>query len=131
VENILNRILAGEDVGTLFLPVADRLSSRKHWIAYNLKPVGEIIVDQGARDAIVSNGKSLLPTGVVDIQGHFERGDSTSLFDLHRNEFARGLVNYNREELGKIKGRQSREIEGILGYRYYDEIIHRDDLVVL
>ena len=131
VEGILNRILDGEEVGTLFLPLTDRLSSRKQWIAYGLKPTGHIVVDEGAKKAIVSHGKSLLPTGVIDIRGDFERGDAVCCFDVRGFEFARGLVNYNDDELRVIKGRKSQEIEGIIGYRYTDEIIHRDDLVVL
>ena len=130
-EGILHRILDGDEVGTLFLPLADRLSSRKQWIAYGLKPAGEIVVDEGARKAIVSHGKSLLPTGVVDLRGDFERGDAVCCFDVQGFEFARGLVNYNCEELRSIKGRKSQQIEKIIGYRYTDEIIHRDDLVIL
>ncbi len=130
-EGILNRILEGEVVGTLFLPLADRLSSRKQWIAYGLKPVGRIVVDEGARKAIVSGGKSLLPTGIIDVLGDFERGDAVSCFESQGQEFARGLVNYNCHELRRIRGKKSREIEAIIGYKYSDEIIHRDDLVIL
>ncbi len=130
-EGILARILEGEMVGTFFLPLADRLSSRKQWIAYGLKPAGRIVVDDGAKKAIVSNGKSLLPTGVKAVHGPFERGDAVCCFDSRGFEFARGLVNYNCNELESIQGRKSREIEAIIGYKYTDEIIHRDDLVIL
>jgi glutamate 5-kinase len=131
VEGILSRILGGEAVGTLFLPLADRLSSRKQWIAFGLKPAGQILVDEGAKTAIVSSGKSLLPTGVTGLQGNFERGDAVSCLDGRGSEFARGLVNYNAEDLRRIQGKKSREIEGMIGYKYADEIIHRDDLVIL
>lgn len=131
VEGILNRILEGDVVGTLFSPLADRLSSRKQWIAYSLKPAGRIIVDEGAKRAITTGGKSLLPTGVVGVQGDFDRGDSVSCLDSRGLEFARGLVNYNRHELESIQGKKSRQIEETIGYKYTDEIIHRDDLVVL
>lgn len=131
VEGVLSRILEGEVVGTLFLPLADRLSSRKQWIAYGLKPAGRVVVDEGAKKAIVSNGKSLLPTGVSGVHGDFERGDAVRCLDSGGFEFARGLVNYNCHELENIKGRKSREIEEIIGYKYTDEIIHRDDLVIL
>jgi len=131
VEGILNRILQGEVVGTLFLPLADRLSSRKQWIAYGLKPAGRIVVDEGAREAIVSKGKSLLPTGVREVSGDFDRGDAVGCLDPWGFEFARGLVNYNCRELESIKGKRSREIEGTIGYKYSDEIIHRDNLVIL
>ena len=131
VEGILHRILDGERIGTLFLPLADRLSSRKQWIAYGLKPAGQIVVDEGAKKAIVSNGKSLLPTGIVEVHGEFDRGDAVSCLDSHGHEFGRGLVNYNCRELTRIMGRQSRDIKKIIGYRYADEIIHRDDLVII
>jgi glutamate 5-kinase len=131
LEGVLTRILEGEEVGTLFLPLADRLSSRKQWIAYGLKPSGRIVVDDGALKAIVSNGKSLLPTGISAVEGDFERGDSVSCVNSQGNEFARGLVNYTHGELDRIRGKRSREIEGLLGYKYTDEIIHRDDLVIL
>jgi len=130
-EGILHRILEGDVVGTLFLPLADRLSSRKQWIAYGLKPAGRIVVDDGAKRAIVSDGKSLLPTGVSAVEGAFDRGEAVCCLDSRGSEFARGLVNYNCTELEQIRGRKSREIEGIIGYKYTDEIIHRDDLVIL
>jgi glutamate 5-kinase len=130
-EGILHRILEGDVVGTLFLPLADRLSSRKQWIAYGLKPAGRIVVDDGAKRAIVSDGKSLLPTGVSAVEGDFDRGEAVCCLDSQGSEFARGLVNYNWSELEQIRGRKSREIEGIIGYKYTDEIIHRDDLVIL
>ncbi len=130
-EGVLNRILEGEEVGTLFLPLADRLSSRKQWIAYGLKPTGQIVIDAGAKEAIVSDGKSLLPTGVIEVRGTFERGDAVSCLDSGGVEFARGLVTYSYDEMERIKGRKSGEVEGIIGYKYSDEIIHRDDLVVL
>jgi glutamate 5-kinase len=130
-EGILHRILEGDVVGTLFLPLADRLSSRKQWIAYGLKPAGRIVVDDGAKRAIVSDGKSLLPTGVSAVEGDFDRGEAVCCLDSRGSEFARGLVNYNCTELEQIRGRKSREIEGIIGYKYTDEIIHRDDLVIL
>jgi glutamate 5-kinase len=131
IEGILSRIVGGEAMGTLFLPLADRLSSRKQWIAFGLKPAGQIVVDEGAKTAILSSGRSLLPTGVTDSQGSFERGDAVSCLDGMGSEFARGLVNYGAEDLKRIQGKRSREIEGIIGYKYADEIIHRDDLVIL
>jgi len=128
---ILQQILKGEEVGTLILPKETTLSSRKHWIAFNLKPKGDIIVDEGAKRAIVQKGKSLLPSGIVKVKGSFERGDSVSLIGPRGKEFARGLVNYTSDELERIKGLKTGEIEKYLGYKYSDEVIHRDDLVVL
>jgi len=130
-KEVLHQILKGKEIGTLILPKPDVLSSRKHWIAFNLKPKGEVIVDEGAKRAVVQNGKSLLPSGVVKVRGHFDRGDSVSCFGPRGKEFARGLVNYSASELEKIRGLRTERIEEILGYKYSDEVIHRDDLVVL
>ena len=131
VKGIITKVFKSEDVGTLFLPGKSKLSSRKHWIAYNLKPKGTIMVDEGARKAIVERGKSLLSSGLVDVKGKFNFGDAVKCVDTEGLEFARGLVNYKTEDVIKLKGVHSRGIERILGYKYYDEIIHRDDLVVL
>ena len=131
VKDIISRVLRGEEVGTLFLPRKSKLSSRKHWIAFNLKAKGTLIVDDGAKKAIVERGKSLLSSGLVEVEGSFNFGDAVKCMDTKGEEFARGLVNYRSEEMMKLKGMHSREIEKILGYKYYDEIIHRDDLVVL
>ncbi len=122
---------AKEQVGTLILPEADRLPSRKHWIAYNLKPSGEIVVDQGAHDAVVQKGKSLLPSGLKEVRGVFGVGECVRCLDLDGKEFARGLVNYSAQELNRIRGLHTSRIEKVLGYKAYEEIIHRDDLVVL
>lgn len=120
-----------EPTGTLILPEENRLASRKHWIAFNLKPAGEIVVDQGARDAVVLKGKSLLPSGLRDIRGVFGVGECVRCLDPEGREFARGLVNYGTAELNQIKGLHTSKIEKVLGYKAYDEIIHRDDLVLL
>ncbi len=130
-KEVRHKILKGKDIGTLILPKMKTLSSRKHWIAFNLKPKGDVIVDEGAKKAIVQKGKSLLPSGVLEVRGSFGRGDSVSCVGPRGKEFARGLVNYSVQELDKIKGHRTGEIEKVLGYKYSDEIIHRDDLVVL
>ena len=130
-EGVLHQILKGKQVGTLILPKMETLSSRKHWIAFNLKPRGDIVVDAGAKKAIVQKGKSLLASGVVEINGDFDRGESVSCVGPLGREFARGLVNYSASELKRIKGLRSGQIEKMLGYKYSDEVIHRDDLVVL
>ncbi len=129
---VLNAVLAGApDVGTYFRPVADRLTARQRWIAYTLKPHGAIVVDDGARRAVVEQGRSLLPSGLREVRGNFGAGACVQCVDLQGREFARGLVNYGAAELDKIKGRHSREIEPTLGYKVSDEVIHRDDLVRL
>jgi len=130
-EGVLHQILKGKEIGTLILPKGEALSSRKHWIAFNPKPKGEVMVDDGAKKAIVQKGKSLLPSGVVKIRGSFDRGDLVTCQGPRGKEFARGLVNYSATELEKIKGLRSDQIESTLGYKYSDEVIHRDDLVVL
>jgi len=129
---VLGKVFAEkESVGTLILPESNRLTSRKHWIAYNLKPVGEIVVDQGAHDAVVRKGKSLLPSGLKEVRGAFGVGECVRCLDSDGREFARGLVNYSAQELNRIKGLHTSRIEKVLGYKAYEEIIHRDDLVVL
>ena len=129
---VIGAVLAGApDVGTFFRPVADRLGSRKRWIAYTLKPSGAVVVDDGARRAIVAHGRSLLPSGLREVRGAFGAGACVQCLDLEGREFARGLVSYSAAELDKIKGRHSREIETTLGYKMSDEVIHRDDLARL
>ena len=130
--DVLSGLFDGtRESGTLVLPEENRLTSRKHWILYNLTPSGEVIVDNGACAAVTVKGKSLLPSGVREIRGSFGAGDCVRCVDDTGREFARGLVNYSAQELRKIKGSHSGKIEAILGYKAYDEIIHRDDLVVL
>jgi glutamate 5-kinase len=119
------------EVGTLVIPHANRLTHRKHWIAYNLKPAGEVIVDDGAHEAVVARGKSLLPSGLREVRGAFGVGECVRCLDVRGREFARGLVNYSAQELNQIKGLHTSKIEKALGYKAYDEIIHRDDLVLL
>jgi glutamate 5-kinase len=119
------------EIGTLVLPVRDRLASRKRWIASTLKPGGALVVDDGARGAITAHGRSLLPSGLREVRGTFGVGACVQCVGLDGREFARGLVSYSADELDKIKGRHSREIEAALGYKVSDEIIHRDDLVLL
>jgi glutamate 5-kinase len=130
---VIVRALAGADVGTLFIPrTADGvLSSRKHWIAYGGKPAGTLTVDDGAVRALKDKGKSLLPAGIVKVDGEFELGDTVSIVTTSGVELARGLVAYPSDELRKISGLQSSGIEARLGYKSIDEAIHRDDLVIL
>jgi glutamate 5-kinase len=130
-EGVLQQILGGKEIGTLILPKTRGLSSRKGWIAFHLKPKGEVIVDEGAKKAIALRGKSLLPSGVVKVSGTFDRGDAVTCVGPRGKEFARGIVNYSISELEKIKGLRTHQIEKVLGFKYSDEVIHRDDLVVL
>ncbi len=127
----LSEIFSGKDVGTLFLPAKEKLKGRKHWIAFTLKPSGEIRIDDGAKRAISSSGKSLLPAGIKDVSGEFEVGELVRCVDEGGKEVARGLSSYSSDEIRKIAGAKTSEIEKILGYKYSDEVIHRDDLVVV
>jgi glutamate 5-kinase len=128
---VIASTLGGKDIGTLFLPHQDRVSSRKHWIAYSARPAGRIRVDDGAHRALTESGRSLLPAGVVDVEGDFELGDIVSLVKSDGTEFARGLASYRAADIRRIRGLQTSAIEQTLGYKYLDEIIHRDDLVLV
>ncbi|MFA5811822.1 MAG: glutamate 5-kinase [bacterium] len=129
--SVLARILSGEEIGTLCLPSTERLSSRKSWIAYHLRPLGSVIVDGGALAAVKEKGKSLLPSGIIGVEGNFKAGDPVRLMDSHREVFAHGLAGYTSDELKKIKGAKSSEIAELLGYKSQDEAIHRDNLVII
>jgi len=131
VKGNLGRIMAGEQVGTLFLPEGEALNRRKHWIAYTLRPTGSIHVDAGAHDVLKKHGKSLLPSGITRVEGRFDRGACVRIVSPEGSEFARGLVDYSSHEIEKICGHKSSEIEQILGFRYGDDVIHRDNLVLL
>ena len=128
---VLGRILAGEPVGTCFLPKADRLGARKRWIAFAVPPQGRLAVDAGAARALTRQGRSLLPSGVTAVDGEFGAGDVVAVVDGEGREFARGLVNFEAGELRRIRGAKTQEIEARLGYKSVDEVIHRDNLVIL
>jgi glutamate 5-kinase len=127
----LKDIFDGKEVGTLFLPSEQSLSGRKHWIAFTLKSAGEIVIDAGATKAITSSGKSLLPSGIKDVRGSFGVGESVTCIDEHGAQIARGLSSYSSNDIRKIMGLKTSDIEGALGYKYSDEVIHRDDLAVI
>ncbi len=131
IPGIVSRTMEAEVCGTLILPAKEKISARKHWIRYNLEPEGELEVDIGAADAITGNGKSLLPIGITGVRGHFEHGAAVFVCDSEGKKLAKGLVNYSSEELEKIMGRRTVEIDWILGYRSNDEAVHADNLVLL
>jgi glutamate 5-kinase len=124
-------ILRGEEVGTLFVPSRSRMQSRKRWLAFASLPRGGIVVDAGAKAALVTGGKSLLPSGIRGTQKSFRAGDVVSLVGLDGREFGRGLANYARDDVEAIKGVRSDEVVRILGHKPYDEVVHRDNLVIL
>jgi glutamate 5-kinase len=128
---LLPQVLAGSQGGSLFLAKARRMKSRKHWIGYTLRPRGAITLDQGAVDALTKRGKSLLASGIVKVTGAFEAGDPISCLDPDGKEFAKGLVNCSSDTLTRTKGLKTAEIQQRLGPQEYDEVIHRDNLVIL
>lgn len=128
--NVLADIFRGEDVGTLFLAEQDALPAWKRWIGYTLPPKGRLVLDDGARRAIVDQGRSLLMIGVRSVEGEFAKGEVVSLVDQTGQEVARGLTNYDSTNARSIIGKRAEEIARVLGSVPYDEIIHRDNLVV-
>lgn len=129
-KGVLRAIFAGDEKGTLFLPVDKHMNSRKYWIAFTAKPLGRLFLDEGAKKAIVEEGKSLLPSGITAVEGSFGAGDGVSLVDGEGTPLAVGLVNYSAAEIGRIMGLKTSEVEQALGYKDYDEVIHRDNLAV-
>ena len=127
----LRAILDGTATGTLFLPLPDPLDHRERWIAHTLRPAGELIVDAGGARAIRERGKSLLAVGVTACRGEFSAGDAVLIKDPAGTVVAKGLVNYPSAELARILGRKTAEIEEVLGHKAYDEVVHRDNLVVM
>jgi glutamate 5-kinase len=127
----LAELLTGEPVGTFFPPEPERLSGRKGWLAAAAKGKGVILVDAGARRALVEQGRSLLPSGVKGVSGHFGVGDPVDIAVDGRRPFARGLAGYGADEVRRIAGVKTSEIERTLGYKYLDEVVHRSDMVLL
>lgn len=127
---VLTDIISGKEIGTLFLPMADRLNSKKYWIAFTLRSRGKLIIDNGARKALLEKGKSLLPSGIIDVEGDFALGDPVSCVDGEGTAIAKGLVNFNSAEIRKIMGLKTAKIEPTLGHKDYEEVIHRDNLVI-
>jgi glutamate 5-kinase len=127
----LPALLAGERVGTVFTPEVSRLTSRKGWLAAAAKGKGLLLVDAGARRALVEQGRSLLPSGVRGVEGQFGVGDPVDIAIDRSHPFARGLAGYAADEVRRIAGLKTGEIERALGYKYLDEVVHRNDLVLL
>ena len=130
-EGIMQQLFTCEPVGTFFLPQVEKMQSRKHWIAYVLRPQGYIVLDQGACKALIKGGKSLLPSGILEIRGTFGVGAPVQCLDENGNAIASGLSNYSASDLNKIKGLNTGQIEETLGFKDSDEAIHRDNLVIL
>jgi len=129
-KKVLSEIMAGKEIGTLFLPQASRLASRKYWIANTLRPRGRLIIDDGAKKALLEKGKSLLPSGVTAVEGTFVPGDPVVCVDQNGTILAKGLVNFDSSDVFKIMGLKTTQIDAVLGHKDYDEVIHRDNLVI-
>ena len=127
-KDVLSRIAEGENLGTLFLPMDVKPHLRKCWITCGRSISGSLVVDDGAKNALLNNGKSLLPSGIKEISGDFSKGAVVAIVDPNGREFARGIVNYAAKDLELIKGAKSKDIADILGFKDYDEAIHRDNL---
>lgn len=130
-DGILQKLFEAESCGTFFVPGRARISNRKCWIGFTVKPRGAITIDDGAVSAIIDNGKSLLPGGIVKAEGDFGIGAPVVIKDRRGRRLATGLVNYNASEIRKIRGCQSSQIKAVLDHKPYDEVIHRDNMAVL
>ena len=128
--DILIRLAAGEPHGTFFVPREQKLTRKKCWIGYTVNPQGTLKVDAGAARALMNNGKSLLPSGIVDVQGQFPVGAAVAVITEERQLIGNGLVNYSAEEIRTIMGLKTSQIKARLGQKTYDEVIHRDNLVI-
>lgn len=129
-KDIIRQVMSGTGVGTIFWPTENKLENKKRWIAYGSTVCGKILIDEGAVRALVGQGKSLLPSGVTEVEGKFEMGSTISIVSPEGKEIGRGIVYYSSDEINRIKGAQTREIARILGYKDYDEIVHRNNLVL-
>ncbi len=128
---VISKIFDKEDIGTMFLPTSENLSDKKRWIGYATNIRGQLIVNQGAKKAILEQYSSLLPIGILNVINDFKQGEVVSICDENNVEIARGMVNYSSEECRKIVGAHSDNIEAILGYKNYDAVITRDNITGL
>ncbi len=128
---VIRKIFDGEDLGTMFLPQNENMPDKKRWIGYATNIIGKIIVNGGAKKALLTGEKSLLPIGVIGVKNTFKKGDVISILDENKNEFARGIVNYDSDSCKKLLGSHSDNIVDILGFKNYDAIITRDNITIL
>ena len=131
IPGVLDAIFSGEPVGTLFLAAKQNMAAWKRWLGWAARPLGKVLLDDGALSAVCSKGKSLLPIGVREVTGSFQKGAVISLCNLEGEEFGRGLSNYSASDIAKIAGKKSESIIELLGILPYEEIIHRDNLVII
>ncbi len=130
-ERIIRRILAGESIGPFSLSKEHKLDARQRWIAFGSTVRGSVVVDAGAREAILQRGKSLLPSGITAIEGVFEAGQVVQVKGPNDQEIARGMVNYSSGAVERIRGKKTTEIEAILGYKDFDEVILRNNMILV
>jgi glutamate 5-kinase len=130
-KNVLERIVNGEQVGTLFIPQTSKIESRKRWMLSGLASKGKLIVDEGAATALKNQNKSLLPAGIIELEGRFQRGNAVDIYDIKGNYLGCGITNYNSNDINAIKGAQSKLVAAILGYEYGSEVVHRNNMVLL
>ena len=128
--DVIKRLAEGENVGTIFLPEHSRVDSRERWMLAGLSVKGRLFIDDGAEKAILKNKSSLLAAGITSIEGTFRHGDMVDIYNQNKKKIASGISNYSHQELQKIKGVHSRKINGLLGYDYGSEVVHRNNLVV-
>jgi len=129
--DILRKIASGQQAGTIFLPRTTKLESRKRWMLSGLASKGKLVIDEGAVIALKNKGGSLLPAGIIEVDGDFQRGDVIDIFDVDGNHVGCGIANYDSKDIEKIKGMHSEEIPIRLGYEYGDEVIHRNNMVLI
>jgi glutamate 5-kinase len=129
--SIIGEIIEGQPKGTFFVPKQHKLEQRKRWIAFGLSPQGTIYIDEGAEKALIDGGKSLLPSGILKVEGNFEDGQAVRIVNPEKKEIARGIVKYSSWEIEQVKGLKSIELQSVLGHTEGDEIIHRDNLVII
>jgi len=129
MENVLPRIIDGDEIGTLFVPSRQKRSSRSRWIG-SVRTVGTIVVDDGAVTALIEKNKSLLAAGIIKVEGEFARGDACAIAAKDGRVIGRGLSNYSSEDVEKIRGKKTAEVRALLAERAYDEVVHRDNLVI-
>ncbi len=131
LEGVVRNILSGENIGTIFPAKEQHLQVRKSWLAFGAMIKGELVVDEGCEKALITEGSSLLSVGIVEVKGTFDQGNSVRILSKQGREIARGLANYNSEEIKKICGKNTNNISKILGSKLYDEVIHRDNMVIM
>jgi glutamate 5-kinase len=129
MKDVLSRIIDGDVIGTLFIPARGKRSSRSRWIG-SVRTNGTIVVDDGAVTALVEKNKSLLAAGIVRVEGDFARGDACAIATKDGKVIGRGLSNYSSEDVEKIRGKKTSEVRAIMAERAYDEVMHRDNLVI-